>query len=225
MTLKSIQPLPEPSGREALEARSRRFCALSAQHHTMLKRFVSPLQAREHSRRLAGLRPGLWRGNPSQQALVAELTAWTTAKGQTPLERYARQAKLLDGSEEAAVLAGMQGSVLSFWRVSEPHPVAGWILEDLAWNGTVWMVDERLEQYLAAGGSRCFMSRLFRSEPNQFWMSCSSIVPVPKAVAEMMAGQEGEEAGKVSGSTEHANLSRHSTYATMLYASVLMATR
>jgi len=207
--------------REALFARSEALHQLAADHFHALAAFLSPVRARVYAKQLARLRADVWPEDDSQAVFVSELAAWTAEKGRsTALERYARQKILLAASAEAAVLAGMQASIISFWTVQEAHPVAGWIVRDLGNEGTVWIVDEGLEHYLKASGSTCFLARFFRSEQDGFWMICSDMFGISETLATFGAGKEAAEGTIQSASEQHVVRSREAAFVSVLYAMV-----
>lgn len=115
----------------------------------------------------------------------------------------------------------MRDSLFSIWTVDRPHLVAGHLLRAHGWKGKIWVVDERVEQYLAGNRSRSFLTRLCPVEPEGFTISFSTILPVPEGVVSMMAGQEEDDAEAMIGSSDHIQASRQSDYAMILYAAIL----
>jgi len=207
--------------RDAHIARSQALHDLAEQHFRALAPFLSPVRVQDHARRLARLRP-VCTGSDDQTAFVIELAAWTADKGRsTALERYARQTTLQAGSDDTCVLIGLQASMISFWTVQEVHPVAGWLLRDLANEGTVWVVDASLQQYLDRGGSPCFLARLFQADSGGLWMTCGTLFAAPEALASFGLGREGEGDAVQTGSERHIALSRQSAYVAFLYAPLL----
>ncbi|KQM72986.1 hypothetical protein [Sphingomonas sp. Leaf20] len=203
-------------------ARSQALHDLAERHFRALAPFLSPVRAQDHAKRLARLRPDVWTGSNDQAAFVIELAAWTADKGRsTALERYARQTALPAGSDDARVLTGLQASIISFWTVHEVHPVAGWLLRDLANEGTLWVVDASLGQYLDRVGSPCFLARLLQADSGGFWMTCGTLFAAPEALASFGLGREGEGDAVQTGSERHIALSRQSAYVAFLYAPLL----
>ena len=201
--------------REALMTRSKALHALGGQHFRGVAPFLSSARAQGHAKRLSRLRSEAWTEDNTQAVFVIELAAWTADEGRsTALQRYARQRSVPMTSDETAVLAGMQMSVISFWTVQEAHPVAGWIVRDLLNEGTVWVVDETLEGFLAEGARPNFLTRLFRAEQEGFWMTCGAMITVSEALDTFRAGQ-GKDAFQ-SGSPQHAERSRQSAYVSAL---------
>ncbi len=208
--------------RDAHIARSQALHDLAERHFCALAPFLSPVRVQDHARRLARLRPDVWTGSNDQTAFVIELAAWTAEKGRsTALERYARQMALPAGSDDARVLTGMQASIISFWTMQEVHPVAGWLLRDLANEGTVWVVDVSLGQYLGRGGSSCFLARLFQADSGGFWMTCGTLFAAPEALANFGLGREGKGDAAKTASERHIVLSRQTAYVAFLYAPLL----
>jgi len=205
--------------REALMARSKALHALGGQHFQAVAPFLSPVHAREHAKRLSRLRSEAWTRNDTQAVFVIELAAWTANEGRsTALQRYARQRSDPVTSDEIAVLAGMQMSVISFWTVQEAHPVAGWIVRDLLNEGTAWVVDETLEGHITQGECPNFLTRLFCAEQGGFWMTCGTVVTVLEALDTFGAGQQKDIFQ--SGSAQHSIHSRQSSYVLKLYSMV-----
>jgi len=203
--------------REALMARSKALHALGGQHFRGVAPFLSSARAQYHAKRFSRLRPEARTRDDTRAVFVIQLAAWTANEGRsTALQRYAHQRSAPMTSDEAAVLAGMQMSVISFWTVQEAHPIAGWIVRDLLNEGAVWVVDETLEGYLAEGARPHFLARLFRAEQEGFWMTCGTIITLPGTVESVVS--EGEEDVFRSGSEQHAARSRHSDYVSNLYA-------
>jgi hypothetical protein len=220
MTMSTVSDVPAQFDRTALIERSRVLHQMAERHFHGLTSFLSPVQARQQAKRFMRLRPFAG-GSGEQGVFLLELAAWTAEKGRsTALERYARQSGLSAASDEAAVLAGMQVSVISMWTVQEEHPVAGWIVRDLANEGTVWVVDASLGEYLAAGGSLCFLARLFRAEEGGFWMTCGTMYGLPEKLSTFGLGREGKEDAVLSGSPRHVASSRQSAYVSILYATI-----
>jgi hypothetical protein len=223
MMMNMVSDTSAQPDRDARIARSQALHDFAEQHFRALAPFLSPVRVQDHARRLARLRPDVWTGSDDQAAFVIELAAWTADKGRsTALERYTRQTALPAGSDDARVLTGLQASILSFWTVQQVHPVAGWLLRDLANEGTVWVVDASLGQYLGRGGSSCFLARLFRADSGGFWMTCGTLFAAPEALATFGIGREGEGDALQTGSERHIALSRQSAYVTFLYAPLLL---
>jgi hypothetical protein len=201
--------------REAMMVRSKALHALSVQHFQAVEPFLSSARAQGYAKRLSRLCAEAWTGDDTQALFLVELAVWTADEGRsTALQRYARQRSALMTSDEIAVLAGMQMSVISCWTVQEAHPVAGWIVRDLLNEGTVWVVDETLEELLAEGARPNFLTRLFRAEQEGFWMTCGAMVTAPEALDTFRVGQ-GKDAFQ-SGSAQHAVRSRQSAYVSTL---------
>ncbi len=221
MTMNTVSDALAQPDRIALIERSRALHQIAERHFHDLTPFLSPVHTRQQAERLARLRPPS-SGSTERDVFNLELASWTAEEGRrTALERYARQARLLEGSDEAAVLAGMQANVISVWAVEEEHPVAGWIVSDLINEGTAWVVDDTLGQYLALGESSCFIGRIFRTEQAGFWMTCGTLFAVSDEVAMLELRREGGEDMILSGSPEHVASSRDSTRVTFLYAGIL----
>lgn len=197
--------------REALMARSKALHALGVQHFQAVAPFLSSARAQGYAKRLSRLRAEAWTGGDIQAVLVIELAVWTADEGRsTALQRYARQRSAPMTSDETAVLAGMQTSVISFWTVQEAHPVAGWIVRDLLNEGTVWVVDETLEGFLVEGARPNFLTRLFRAEQEGFWMTCGAMVKVPEAL-DAFKTRRSKDAFQ-AGCAQHAERSRQIAY-------------
>ena len=219
MTENIVPALAAQLDREAMMTRSKALHALGGQHFRGVAPFLSSARAQGHAKRLSRLRSEAWTEDNTQAVFVIELAAWTADEGRsTALQRYARQRSALMTSDETAVLAGMQMSVISFWTVQEAHPVAGWIIRDLLNEGTAWVVDETLESYITHGARPHFLARLFRAKREDFLLTCGTIITLPGAVESVVS--EREEDVFRSGSEQHAARSRHSDYVSNLYAQI-----
>lgn len=223
MTENTVPATISQLDREALMVRSKALHALSVQHFQAVEPFLSSARAQGYAKRLSRLCAEAWTGDDTQALFLIELAVWTADEGRsTALQRYARQRLALMTSDETAVLAGMQMSVISLWTVQEAHPVAGWIVRDLLNEGTVWVVDETLDGFLAEGVRPNFLTRVFRAEQEGFWMTCGGMVTVPEAFDTFKVGQ-GKNAFQ-SGSAHHAARSRQIAYVSALCTMIPGAT-
>jgi hypothetical protein len=222
MTINIVPAAAAQPDREALIARSKMLHALGGQHFRAVMPFLSSARAQCHAKRFSRLRSEAWSKSDALASFVIDLAAWTADEGRsTAVQRYARQEPAPQASDEAAVLAGMQMSVISFWTVQEAHPVAGWIVRDLLNEGTVWVVDEALEGHIAQGARPNFLTRLFRAWQGEFWMTCGTVATVPEAL-DMFRSRREKDAIQ-SGSECHAVCSRQSGYVSDLYTMIPVA--
>ncbi len=202
--------------REALIARNEALQELAALHFFAAFQFMSSARLREHVLQISRWNLEGWDEGNEEGLLVFELAGWTAAKGRsTALQRYARQRSAPMQPEEAAVLASMQMSVISFWKVQEAHPVVGWIVRDVLHGGTLWIIAETLSCYFDAGERPTFVTRLFRDVQEGFWMTCGSNFLIPEGVVTFSStGKDWFH----TGSEQHAAYSRESRYVSALYA-------
>jgi hypothetical protein len=102
-----------------------------------------------------------------------------------PLDRYARVARFVPGSDEAIVLEAMRRARFSFWRIERRHQTTGLILRDLLRGGETWLVDEAMEKNAPPGLE--IAARLL--QPAAFAMTARIIVPIlPDLMEETFPG-------------------------------------
>jgi hypothetical protein len=76
---------------------------------------------------------------------VFDLAVHTAEMGRLrAIERYARSAQLVPGSDEARVLDSLIKARLTIFRVLRPHEIAGSIAQDVFRTGEFWIIDEGL---------------------------------------------------------------------------------
>jgi hypothetical protein len=106
--------------------------------------------------------------------LVFDLSIHTAPVGRSrPIDRYAKSARLMPGSDEALVLEAMRHARFAIVCVERRHDVAGLIVSDLFRGTELWLVDEGLEISLSDGA--VLATRLFT--PDSFAMTAGVLVP------------------------------------------------
>jgi hypothetical protein len=94
-----------------------------------------------------------------ESVLLVDLAIYTAKEGRSrALDRYAREAGLRAGSDQARVLETMRGARFSIWRVERAHERAGVVVSDL-----------------------------LRGSGEEFWLACNMIVPVDRDMFEEVA--------------------------------------
>jgi hypothetical protein len=162
--------------REEILDRYRHLRAISMHHHNAALKFLSGPALLERAKRL-GLAAGktLLADSEEEVLLAFDLALYTAGDGRSrPLDRYARAAQLVPGSDEARMLDAMCDARFSIWRVEGRHQTAGLIVTDVLRETEAWLIDEGLEA--SAPDRTVFAGRL--AEPDDFAMSCGVIVPV-----------------------------------------------
>lgn len=196
--------------RDEILARYRRLRVISTQHHTEALNFVSRQAILDHARRL-GLAEGktLVADSTDELTLAFDLAIYAAKEGRSrAIDRYAKATPRAPGSDEAAMLAAMDRSRFSIWRVERRHEVAGLVVQDLLRQSEAWLVDEGLERSAAAGVALAM--RL--CEPETFAMTAGVIVPVDR---EMMEEVLDEVLPRVRG--EPQQLAEDPRFATAIY--------
>lgn len=162
--------------REEILARYRRLREISTRHQTEALRFVPHATLLEQARRI-GLTVGrtLVAESMDELTLAFDLSLYTAPPGRSRgIDRYARSAGVVLGSDEDVMLQAMRQARFSVWQVERRHETAGFIVQDLIREERVWLVDENLERTASVG-----MTLAMRvSTPDAFTMTCGMIVPV-----------------------------------------------
>ena len=113
--------------------------------------------------------------------LAFDLALYTAKDSRSrPLDRYARAARLVPGSDESRMLEAMRDARFSIWRIEQRHKTAGLIVTDVLREAEEWLIDERLEESASEG--MAFAGGL--SKPEGFAMTCGTVVPVDRDMIE-----------------------------------------
>jgi len=108
-------------------------------------------------------------------ALAEDLAIYLPRLGRShPLDRYARAAGFVPGSDEAIVLEAMRHARFSLWRIERHHETTGLILRDLLREEEIWLIDEAMAKNARPG--REMAARLV--QPDRFAMTARVIVPI-----------------------------------------------
>src|SRR6516162_5394586 len=76
--------------------------------------------------------------------LAFDLALYTAKDGRSrPLDRYARAARLVSGSDEVRMLDAMRAARFSIWRIEQRHATAGLIVTDVLREAEAWLIDEQ----------------------------------------------------------------------------------
>src|SRR4051812_11043984 len=109
--------------RDEILDRYRCLRAISKDHHSAALKFLGRTALLAHAKRL-GLAVGrtLVAESEEEMLLSFDLALYTAQDGRSrPLDRYARAARLMPGSDEARVLDAMRAARFSIWRIEECH--------------------------------------------------------------------------------------------------------
>lgn len=179
------QQAPSP-GRGEVLARYRQLREISKRHHSKAMDFLSTDAIVQHARRL-GLADGktLILGSMDELTLAFDLAIHTAPVGRSrAIDRYARNAPCLPGSDEALMLDAMRNARFAVISVRRRHQAAGLVVTDLFREAEVWLVDEGLEISLAEG--TLFATRYFT--PDRFSMTAGVGMPVDLALLTSAVG-------------------------------------
>jgi hypothetical protein len=168
--------------REEILERYRHLRAISTHHQGAALKFLSRPAILEHAKRLGlGAGKGLLAESEEEMVLAFDLALYTATEGRSrPLDRYARAAQLVPGSDEACMLNALRDSRFSIWRFEQRHQTAGLIVTDVLREAKAWLIDEHLEASVPK--RMAFAGRL--AEPDDFAMTCGAVVPVDRDVIE-----------------------------------------
>ena len=153
------------SSRGEVLARYRRFREISKRHHHEILKLISG-DALLHQARRLGLARGktLILDDVNEMHFVYDLAIHTALPGRSrAIDRYARLARLVAGSDEALVLEAMRAAKFSVLVIERRHDTAGLIATDLIRGAKVWLVDIGLESSLPDGA--IIAARLFTPDP------------------------------------------------------------
>ncbi len=173
------QPVPSPSRGDVL-ARYRHLREIGKRHHSNALDFRSPDAILHHAGRL-GLATGntLLLDSVDELTLAVDLAIHTAPVGRSrAIDRYARSARFVHGSDDALVLEAMCNARFAVVVVQRRHHVAGLVVTDVFREIELWLVDEGLEMSLPDGSA--FATRYFT--PDGFAMTAGVGMPVDHAL-------------------------------------------
>jgi hypothetical protein len=168
--------------REEILDRYRRLRAISTDHHSAALKFIAGPALLAQAKRL-GLAVGRTLLAESEEEMIPafDLALYTAKEGRSrPLDRYARAARLVPGSDEARMLDAMRDARFSIWRIEQHHATAGLIVTDVLREAEAWLLDEQLEASAPEG--MAFAGRL--SQPEDFAITSGVVVPVDRSLIE-----------------------------------------
>jgi hypothetical protein len=169
-------------GRAELLARYRHLREIGRQHHSQLVHLLSKHAVMSQARRL-GLIQGnrLVLGSADDLTLVFDLLIYTAPKDRSrAIDRYAKAAPPLPGTDATAVLRAMQQAQFAIITRTGRHPVAGLIVKDLFRGGEHWLLDEALESSLP--DDMALATRLYTLDG--YVVTAGVIVPVDMELVE-----------------------------------------
>ena len=202
--------------REEILTRYRRLREISTRHHSEALRFIPRSVLLEQARRL-GLTAGkmLVADSMDELTLAFDLCLYTAAPGRSRgIDRYARAAGIVPGSDEDLMLKAMGQARFSVFGVERPHETAGLLVRDLMREEGLWLVDENLERTAPVGLTLAMRV----SRPETFAMTCGVMVPVDAPLIETVFD---EVQGRVRG--EPAAIANDRRFATAIYRMAVMS--
>src|SRR4051794_20720278 len=127
--------------------RYRHLRSISKTHHSHAMKFLSDSVISEQAKRLGLMQQRtIIVDSESEISLAFDLAVYTAKEGRsTALDRCARAAPPVPGSDEALVLDAMRHARFSIWQVQRRHDAAGLIVLDMLRQQEEWLVDENLE--------------------------------------------------------------------------------
>jgi len=170
------------STREEVLARYHRLREIGKQHHHEILNLVSA-DAMLHQARRLGLARGktLILDDMDEMHYVYDLLIHTAPPGRSrPIDRYARSAGIVPGSDEALVLDAMRAARFSILAVERRHEAAGLVATDLLRRTEVWLIDIGLESCLPPGA--VIATRIYA--PERFSMTAGVNVPFDPELVE-----------------------------------------
>ena len=165
-----------PPSRDQVLARYRTLREISKRHHHEVLKLISGDALLRQARRL-GLAQGktLILDDIDQMNYVYDLAIHTASPERSrAIDRYAKSARLAEGSDEALVLEAMRNGQFSILLIERRHETAGLIATDLVRGCETWLVDIGLESSMTEGN--IMATRLFT--PERFSMTAGINVPL-----------------------------------------------
>jgi hypothetical protein len=161
---------------EEILDRYRHLRAISARHHSAtLARLARPPILEQAKHLGLAYRQALLAESEEELTLIFDLAIYTAKPGRSrAIDRYAKTANILFGSDETHVLEAMRQARFSVWRIERRHQATGVIVADLLRDSETWLVDEALS--VSAEPGTAFASRL--CWPADFAITCGVVVPV-----------------------------------------------
>jgi hypothetical protein len=196
--------------REEILTRYRRLREINTRHQSEAVGFVPGSALLEQARRIGlAVSKSLVAQSMDELTLAFDLSLYTAPPGRSRgIDRYARSAGVVPGSDEDVMLQAMRQARFSLWQVEHRHEIVGLVLQDLMREKTVWLVDENLERTAPEG-----MTLAMRViTPEAFAMTCGVIVPVDALLIEQVFE---EVLGRVQGDPD--TIANDRRFATAIY--------
>jgi hypothetical protein len=165
-----------PPSRDQVLARYRTLREISKRHHHEVLKLISGDALLRQARRL-GLAQGktLILDDIDEMNYIYDLAIHTASPERSrAIDRYAKSARLAEGSDEALVLEAMRNGQFSILLIERRHETAGLIATDLFRGCETWLVDIGLESSMTEGS--IMATRLFT--PERFSMTAGVNVPL-----------------------------------------------
>lgn len=166
---------PAVSRNEAL-TRYRCLREIGKRHHSSVMSFLSRDAILQQGRRL-GLASGrtFLLDSMDELTLAVDLAIYSAPAGRSrAIDRFARSARFLKGSDEAVVLEAKRNARFAIMVVQDRHPAAGLLVTDSVRGTELWLMDEGLEQSMSEGDM--FATRYY--QPAEFAMTAGVIIPM-----------------------------------------------
>jgi hypothetical protein len=176
-----------PLSRGEVLARYRRLREISKRHHSEVLNFISGDAILYHARRL-GLAHGktLILDDMEELNYVFDLAIHTApADRSRAIDRYARSARLVRGSDEMLVLDAMRAACFSVLCIERRHEIAGLIATDIFRRTELWLVDIGLEG--SVPDRSLIATRLYT--PERFAMTAGVNVPFDSEITDDLAAE------------------------------------
>jgi hypothetical protein len=166
--------------RKEILNRYRHLREVSTRHHNAALDFVARSTVLERAKHLGCLCGNtLVAESHEVMTLIFDLAVHTAKPGRSrAIDRYAREAALTPGNDEAGTLDAMCAASFSIWRIDRRHEAAGLVVTDIFRKRETWLIDEGLTASGEPGFA--FASRL--CWPAEFAMTCGVIVPVDEDI-------------------------------------------
>jgi hypothetical protein len=156
-------------------ARYRRLREIAMMQQCKAMAFLSGDAILHHARRLGRVYSNVTSDDLDGLTLPLDLAIYTAPGGRPrAIDRYARSARLVPGSDEALVLEAMRDASFAILSAERRHPSAGLIVTDLLRDRELWLVDDVIEKSAAKGSA--FAARYF--SPAGFAMTTGAATPV-----------------------------------------------
>jgi hypothetical protein len=165
--------------RSEILSRYRRLRQISKEQHEAVLDIIAPDVVLDWAKRIDLTQGKTVADSEYEIALAEDLAIYLPRLGRShPLDRYARAAGFVPGSDEAIVLEAMRHARFSLWRIERHHETTGLILRDLLREEEIWLINEAMAKNARPG--REMAARLV--QPDRFAMTARVIVPINPAL-------------------------------------------